>query len=123
MALVSFGATARGHNAVALVNTTNTNLSFGILHGGRVIPAGTKYFTFNVLDELMQSCNQRNNDLYTVNSDGVTPFLNDVAELAALLVAGKLVAYSATFVPSTGVFTTGSALASASYVDGTVAFS
>lgn len=123
MALVTFGTTARAHNAVAFANTTNTNLSPGFMHGGTFAPHATRSFTFAYFDEVMQSVNERNNNLYTVNSNGVSPYLNDVSELAGLLVSGKLVAYASTYNTTTGVFTTGSALASASTADGSVTFS
>ena len=123
MALVTFGTTARSHNAVAFTNTTNTNLSPGFMHGGTFAPNTTRSFTFAYFDEVLRSVNERNNNLYTVNSDGHSPYLNDVSELAALLVSGKLVAKSSTYNSTTGVFTTGSALASASSADGSVVFS
>lgn len=120
MAIVTFGATARGHNSVALFNTTSNVLSYGILHGGTHNPNTYKNFTFNTFDALFRGTNVRNNDLYSVNSAGAA-FQDDVSELANLITSGQLVVHSATF--ANGSFTTGSQLASASYADGSVAFS
>ena len=126
MAIVTFGSTARTNNAIALKNTGTTALVFALLHGTTLNPgtANIKYLTFQDLDSRMRGTNIRNNTLYSVDSDGVKPYLDDVAEFAKLIVAGTVQVYSASQNVSTGVFTLNSVLATGgAYLgDGSVAF-
>lgn len=122
MAIVTFGATARANNSVAFHNTSAVNLAPGFLHGGSIGPNAYKYFSFNYFDSLFRGNNFRQNELYSINANGKA-YLDDVAELAAMLASGQLVAYTATQVASSGAFTLGSALASSSLGDGSVLFS
>jgi hypothetical protein len=96
MSIVTFGNAARSANAVAFYNNSGMNLAPGFLHGGTFFVNSYKYLTFNYLDSVLSHTHFRSDNLYSVNSDGVSPYLNDIEELANLLVNGQLIAYSAT---------------------------
>ena len=122
MSIVTFGPAARANNAVAFFNNSGSNLAPAFMHGGTFPVNSYKYFSFNYLDAALKSINFRASDLYTVNSDGHSPFLNDIDELANMLANGQLSAFTATQVVSSGVYTLGSALASSVLGDGSVIF-
>jgi len=96
MSIVTFGSAARANNSVAFYNNSGMNLAPGFLHGGTFFVNSYKYLTFNYLDSVLSHTHFRSDNLYSVNSDGVSPYLNDIEELANLLVNGQLIAYSAT---------------------------
>jgi len=120
MAKISFGTTARGSNALAVLNTGTSDMVISALRC--TVPAnGYQYFTFDYFDELFDSMNFRDDNLYQVNSDG-SQYLSDVAQLANLIVATTLVFHAATYTPATGVYALGSALSFTHTVDGSVTF-
>lgn len=120
MSIVTFGANARANNAFALKNTTNASLVLGLLRGP-IAANSYKFFTFAQFDAALRGNNLRNSNLYSLDMDGHSPYLDDVSELAKNLANGTLVAYTANF--SASGFNLGSALASATYGDGSVTFS
>jgi hypothetical protein len=113
MAILTFGNTARANDSIALFNTTSTALVFGLLRS-TVVNAGTaKFLTFADFDERLRGTNIHHNDLYAVNSDGVKPYLDDVAELCKLIKQGTLKVFSATLAVSGSGFTANTGMASA----------
>lgn len=122
MAIVTFGATARATDSIAIKNTTTSSVVFGILRSTVVEAGKTKFLTLADYDARLRGTNIHHNNLYAVNSDGKTPYLDDVAEFAKLLRNGTLVLSTASTVASGG-FTTGAPLASSVYGDGSVVFS
>ena len=127
MAIITFGSTARSNNAVALKNTSTSTQIFALLHGASIASGAYKYMTLADLDARMRGTNLRNNTLYTVDSDGVKPYLDDIAEFCKLVTNGTIQVFTATQTVSANTisFTLGTALATAGAFlgDGSVVFS
>jgi hypothetical protein len=108
MALLTFGPTARANDAFAIQNTStafpSSSLVFALLRSATLSPGHFKFLTFNYFDQLTDGGNWHHNMLYSVGSDGVKPYLNDIAELCKLIRDGDITIYSATQFVSGGAF-------------------
>jgi len=113
MAIVTFGNTTRANDSIAFLNKTPYNLVFALLHGASVMPNHVRFMTLMDFDNRLRGTNLRNNTLFSVNSDGKTPYLDDVSELAKLIVTGQIQIYTATYSVSGGSFTANTSMASA----------
>jgi hypothetical protein len=119
MALLIFGQTARSNDSFAFQNTStafpSSSLVFALLRSATLAPGHFKFLTFSYFDELLRGVNLHHNSPYSVNSNGVSPYLDDVAELCKLIKSGQLTVYAACSSPagSGSAFTANTALASA----------
>lgn len=120
MAIITFGATIRAHTAIGILNNTSSNIEVSFLRA--LIPAGTtKFITFEYIDNVFRY-NPRQSNLYTINSDGKTPFLDDVELFASDIVAGNVIVYSTTQAASSITYTAGASAVFTTYGDGSVVF-
>ena len=121
MAIVTFGSTVRAHDALGIKNQSANPLVLNLLHGVVVAPGAVKYLSFTFLDGIVRDANRRAGNLYDLNSDGVTHYLDDINEFAKLVVAHTVLVYAATVSGST--YTLGASAAYSATGDGSVTYS
>ena len=97
MAIVTFGPGARATDSIAIQNTTDpaVNLVFAILRSAVIAPGAFKFLTLSDFDARLRGVNLHHNSLYTVGSNGTSPYLDDVAEFCKLVVQGDITIWAA----------------------------
>jgi len=97
MAIVTFGPDARASDSIAIQNTTDpaVNLVFAILRSAVIAPGAFKFLTLSDFDARLRGVNLHHNMLYTVGSNGTSPYLDDVAEFCKLIIQGDITIWGA----------------------------
>ena len=97
MAIVTFGPEARGSDSIAIQNTTHpgVNLVFALLRSAVIAPGAYKFLTLSDFDARLRGVNLHHNMLYTVGSNGTSPYLDDVAEFCKLIIQGDITIWGA----------------------------
>jgi hypothetical protein len=122
MANLTFGSTIRANTAIGIRNNTTSNLSFGLLRVTTLAPNAVEFLSFNTLDQRIRS-NPEGENLYTVNSDGVKPYLDDVNEFCKLIKAGTISVLLTTQNVTSTTYVAGASATYTSTADGSITFS